>query len=117
MTKNTEKMQFQCNQSPVRVRGLFLAKGYRGYREIHNFPQWIFTTLNFPLFYFTLCKVFVFLCFLCNFNWLAQACTGLHWNFFLCNREAKNRRNPKPSKGYTGIEALCNLLLIKKQIK
>ena len=81
MTKNTEKMQFQCNQSPVRDRGLFWGKGYRGYTEILNFPQWIFTTLNFPLFYFTLCKVFVFLCNLCNL-WLY----------------------PKPALGYTGIE-------------
>lgn len=117
MTKNRQILQFQCNQSPVRARGLFWAKGYRGYTEILNFPQWIFTILNFHLFYFTLCKVFVFLCFLCNFNCSAQAQTGLHWNFFLCNFLPKNRRNPKPSKGYTGIEALCNLLLIKKQIK
>lgn len=60
MTKNGQKMQFQCNQSLAWARGLFLAKGYRGYTEILNFPQWIFTTLNFPLFYFTLCKVFGF---------------------------------------------------------
>ena len=117
MTKNTEKMQFLCNQSLVRARGLFLAKGYRGYTEILNFPQWIFTNANFTLFVIYSLQSLCILTSLCNFNWLAQACTGLHWNFFLCNREAKNRLNPKPSNGYTGIRALCNLLSIKKQIK
>lgn len=117
MTKKLQFLQFLCNQGPVRDRGQFLAKGYRGYREIHNFPQWIFTKYNFNLFVIYSLQSLCILTSLCNFNWLAQACTGLHWNFFLCNREAKNRRNPKPSKGYTGIEALCNLLLIKKQIK
>lgn len=117
MTKNAQKMQFQCNQSLVRDRGLFWAKGYRGYREILNFPQWIFTKANFTYFVFTTLQSLCILVSLCNFNCLAQACTGLHWNFFLCNFCPQNRRNPKPSKGYTGIEALCNLLLIKKQIK
>ena len=117
MTKNAQKMQFLCNQSLVRARGLFLAKGYRGYREILNFPQRIFTKANFTLFVIYSLQSLCILTSLCNFNCLAQACTGLHWNFFLCNREAKNRRNPKPSNGYTEIGALCNLLLIKKQIK
>ena len=75
MTKNSEKMQFQCNQSPVRARGLFWGKGYRGYTGFGNFLQWIFTTLNFPLFYFTLCKVFQFLC--VSVTLIAQAILGL----------------------------------------
>jgi len=117
MTKNGQKMQFQCNQSLAWARGLFWAKGYRGYTEILNFPQWNFIFSKSPFFCFSILQSLCILCFLCNFNWLAQAQTGLHWNFFLCNREAKNRRYPKPSKGYTGIGALCNLLSIKKQIK
>ena len=117
MTKNTEKMQFQCNQSLAWARGLFLAKGYRGYREIHNFPQWIFTKANFNLFVIYSLQSLCILTSLCNFNCLAQAYTGLQRNFFLCNFWLKNRRNRKPSNGYTGIGALCNLLLIKKQIK
>lgn len=80
MIKNRQFLQFQCNQSPVRAKGLFLAKGYRGYTDLHNFPQWIFTTSNFTLFYFTLCKVFVFLCF--SVTLIAQT---------------------KPRLGYTGI--------------
>ena len=117
MTKNALFFAFQCNQSLAWAKGVFWGVGYKSYTYLLNFPQWNFTILNFPLFYFTLCKVFVFCCNLCNFNCSTQCHTGLHWNFFLCNREAKNRRNPKPSKGYTEIEALCNLLLIKKQIK
>jgi hypothetical protein len=117
MIKNGQKMQFQCNQSLVRARGLFLAKGYRGYTEILNFPLLNFIFSKSPFFCFSILQSLWILCFLCNFNWLAQAQTGLHWNFFLCNLKAKNRRYPKPSKGYTGIEALCNLLSIKKQIK
>ena len=81
MTKNSQKIRFQCNQSLVRARGLFLGVGYKSYTYLLNFPQWNFTILNFPLFYFTLCKVFVFLCNLCNL-WLY----------------------PKPALGYTGIE-------------
>ena len=61
MTKNSQKIRFQCNQSLVRARGLFLGVGYKSYTYLLNFPQWNFTILNFPLFYFTLCKVFVFL--------------------------------------------------------
>ena len=117
MTKNGQKIQFQCNQSLVRARGLFLAKGYRGYTEILNFPLLNFIFFKSPFFCFSILQSLWILCFLCNFNWLAQAKTGLHCNFFLCNREAQNRRYPKPSKGYTGIGALCNLLSIKKQIK
>ena len=81
MTKNSQKIRFQCNQSLVRARGLFWGVGYKSYTYLLNFPQWNFTILNFPLFYFTLCKVFVFLCNLCNL-WLY----------------------PKPALGYTGIE-------------
>jgi hypothetical protein len=110
-------MQFLCNQSLLRARGLFWAKGYRGYRGFVNFHLLIFIFSKSPFFCFSILQSLCILCFLCNFNCLAQAQTGLHWNFFLCNREAKNRRYPKPSKGYTGIRALCNLLLIKKQIK
>ena len=110
-------MQFLCNQSPVRAKGLFLAKGYRGYREIHNFPQWIFTKANFTLFVIYSLQSLCILVSLCNFNCLAQACTGLQRNFFLCNFLPKNTLLPKPSNGYTGIGSLCNLLLIKKQIK
>ena len=83
MTKNAQKMQFLCNQSLLRARGLFLAKGYRGYREIHNFPQWIFTKANFTYFLFTTLQSFCILTSLCNFNCLAQAYTGLQRNFFL----------------------------------
>jgi hypothetical protein len=117
MTKNGQKTQFLCNQSLVRARGLFLAKGYRGYREILNFPQWILLLDFFGIFCFSILQSLCILCFLCNFNCLAQAQTGLHWNFFLCNLKAKNTLLPKPSNGYTAIGALCNLLSIKKQIK
>lgn len=117
MTKKPQFLQFLCNQSLVRARGLFLAKGYRGYREIHNFPQWIFTKANFTLFIIYSLQSLCILTSLCNFNCLAQAYTGLQRNFFLCNFWLKNRRNPKPSNGYTAIGALCNLLSIKKQIK
>ena len=75
MTKNRQIFQFQCNQSPVRDRGLFCAKGYRGYTGFGNFPLVIFTTLNFPLFYFTLCKVFQFLC--VSVTLIAQPSAGL----------------------------------------
>jgi hypothetical protein len=117
MTKNGQKMQFQCNQSLAWDRGLFWAKGYRGYTEILNFPLLNFIFLKSPFFCFSILQSLCILWFLCNFNCLAQAQTGLHCNFFLCNREAKNRRYPKPSKGYTAIGSLCNLLSIKKQIK
>ena len=117
MTKNGQKMQFQCNQSLVRARGLFWAKGYTGYTEILNFPQWNLLFDFFGIFCFSILQSLCILCFLCNFNCLAQAQTGLHWNFFLCNLKAKNTLLPKPSNGYTAIGALCNLLSIKKQIK
>lgn len=60
MIKNRQFLQFQCNQSPVRARGLFLAKGYRGYREIHNFPQWILLHPIFPFFILLSAKSLVF---------------------------------------------------------
>ena len=117
MTKNPVFFEFLCNQSLAWARGLFLAKGYRGYREILNFPQWNLLFDFFGIFCFSILQSLCILCFLCNFNCLAQCRLGLHWNFFLCNLKAKNTLLPKPSNGYTGIEALCNLLLIKKQIK
>jgi hypothetical protein len=117
MTKNSQKTQFLCNQSLVRARGLFLAKGYRGYTEILNFPQWNLLFDFFGIFCFSILQSLCILLSLCNFNCLAQAYTGLHWNFFLCNREGQNRRYRRLGNGYTGIGALCNLLLIKKQIK
>jgi hypothetical protein len=117
MTKNGQKMQFQCNQRLLRVRGIFLAKGYRGYTDLLNFPQWILLLDFCLIFCFSILQSLCISMFLCNFNCLAQAQTGLHWNFFLCNLKAKNQRYPKPSNGYTGIRALCNLLSIKKQIK
>jgi hypothetical protein len=75
MTKKPQFLQFLCNQGLVRARGLFLAKGYRGYTGFGNFLQWIFTTLNFALLYFTLCKVFQFLC--VSVTLIAQAILGL----------------------------------------
>ena len=110
-------MQFQCNQSLAWARGLFWAKGYRGYTDLLNFPQWILLLDFCLIFCFSILQSLCISMFLCNFNCLAQAQTGLHWNFFLCNRKPKNQRYPKPSNGYTGIGALCNLLSIKKQIK
>jgi hypothetical protein len=117
MTKNGQKMQFQCNQSLAWARGLFWPKGYRGYREILNFPQWNLLLDFFDIFCFSILQSLCISMFLCNFNCLAQAQTGLQRNFFICNFLPKNQRYPKPSNGYTEIEALCNLLSIKKQIK
>jgi len=117
MTKNPVFFQFQCNQSLAWAKGLFLAKGYRGYTEILNFPLLNFIFFKTHFFCFSILQSLCILYSLCNFNCLAQCRTGLHWNFFLCNLKAKNTRYPKPSNGYTGIGALCNLLSIKKQIK
>ena len=111
MTKNPVFFQFQCNQSPVRARGLFLAKGYRGYTEILNFPLLNFIFFKPPFLCFSILQSLCILCSLCNFNCLAQAQTGLHWNFFLCNLKPKNTLLPKPSNGYTDIEPLCNLTI------
>lgn len=80
MTKNRQFLQFQCNQSPVRDRGLFLAKGYRGYREIHNFPQWILLHPILPFFILLSAKSLYFCVF--SVTLIAQ---------------------PKPRQGYTGI--------------
>jgi len=114
MTKNGLFLQFLCNQSLAWARGLFWAKGYRGYTEILNFPQWILLFDFFGIFCFSILQSLSILLSLCNFNCLAHSRLGLHWNFFLCNFLPKNQRYPKPSNGYTEIWALCNLLSIKK---
>jgi hypothetical protein len=76
MTKNGQKIRFQCNQSLAWAKGAFWGCGYKSYTKILNFPQWILLLDFYPISVLLFSKVFTFLCNFCNFGLYPNAVLG-----------------------------------------